>query len=206
MIWSDIWHKYHEWYFEIVWNLRQFWNITSGIYAKYHVQIMLLFAYTTTHEKFVLFTCRYFKLSWNTTALSQSNCRNFSCSSISVVIQESLGFWIPLCGFRIPGTGFQVFCQWNSDSGFHSLTGFRILVSRVLDSGFQGISLILESRLPDKGQLEPRVQHHKQNHTKWKPSAFHFCMVAVLDFHTDRTGRIDWYRVSPQERFPGPML
>ena len=64
-------------------NLRQFWNITSGIYAKYHEQIMLLFVYTTTYTRFVIFTCRYFKLSWNTTALSQSNCRNFSCSSIT---------------------------------------------------------------------------------------------------------------------------
>ena len=27
-------------------------------------------------------TCRYFKFSWNATALSQSNCINFSCSSI----------------------------------------------------------------------------------------------------------------------------
>ena len=84
---SDNWHKYHDWYFEIgirkgEWNLRQFWNIMSGISAKYHVQIMLLFVYTTTREKFVIFTCRYFKLSWNTTALSQSNCRNFSCTSI----------------------------------------------------------------------------------------------------------------------------
>ena len=33
-------------------------------------------------KKVVIFTCRYFKLSWNTTALSQSNYRNFSCSSI----------------------------------------------------------------------------------------------------------------------------
>ena len=64
------------------WNLRQFWNITSAIYAKYHVQIMLLFVYTTTRKRFVIFTCRHFKLSWNTTALSQSNCRHFSCSSI----------------------------------------------------------------------------------------------------------------------------
>ena len=62
--------------------MRQFWNITSCIYAKYHVQIMLLFVYTTTSKRFVIFTCRYFKLSWNTTALSQSNCRNFSCSGI----------------------------------------------------------------------------------------------------------------------------
>ena len=46
------------------WNLRQFWNITSGIYAKYHIQIMLLFVYTTTRKGFVIFTCRYFKLSW----------------------------------------------------------------------------------------------------------------------------------------------
>ena len=45
----------------------------SDIYAKYHVQIMLLFVCNTTRKGFVIFTCRYFKLSWNTTALSQSN-------------------------------------------------------------------------------------------------------------------------------------
>ena len=40
MISSDnIWHKYHEWYF------------TTGIYAKYHVQITLLFVNTTTRKK-----------------------------------------------------------------------------------------------------------------------------------------------------------
>ena len=69
----------HAWYFKIVirtheplgeWNLRQFWNMTSGIYAKYHVQIMLLIVYTTTLQSFVIFTCSYFKLSWNTTALT----------------------------------------------------------------------------------------------------------------------------------------
>ena len=54
-------------------------------YAKYHIQIMLLFVYTTTCKRFVIFTYRYFKLSWNTTALSQSNCSNFSCSSITQV-------------------------------------------------------------------------------------------------------------------------
>ena len=61
------------------------WNITSGIYAKYHVQFMLLFVYTTLRKSLVIFTCRYFKLSRNTTALSQSNCRHFSCSSIRFV-------------------------------------------------------------------------------------------------------------------------
>ena len=90
IICSDIWHKYHEWYFEIV--IRNFTSrvisryITSGIYAKYHAQIMLLFVYTTTHKRFVIFTCRYFKLRWNTTALSQSNCRNFPRSSITYLI------------------------------------------------------------------------------------------------------------------------
>ena len=47
---------------------------------------MLLFVYTTTRKRFVIFTCRYFKLSWNTTTLSQSSCRNFSCSGIKEVI------------------------------------------------------------------------------------------------------------------------
>ena len=61
MICIDIWHKYHERYFKIVIrNLSQFWNITSGIYAKYHIQIMLLFFYTTTLKRFVIFTCSYF--------------------------------------------------------------------------------------------------------------------------------------------------
>ena len=65
------------------WNLRQFWNITSGVYAKQHVQIMVFFIYTTFRKSYLIFTCRYFKLSWNPTALSQSNCRNFSCSRIT---------------------------------------------------------------------------------------------------------------------------
>ena len=82
MICSDICDKYHEWYFKIViHNLRQFWNTTSGIYAKYHVQIMLLFVYTNTSKRFVDVTCRSFILSWNNTVLSQSNCRNLPGSS-----------------------------------------------------------------------------------------------------------------------------
>ena len=91
MISSDIWHKYHEGYFKIVRRnfsiiliLIQFWNITSGICAKFNVQIMLLFVYTTTRKRLVIFPCRYFKLSWNIIALSQLNCRNFSCSGINV--------------------------------------------------------------------------------------------------------------------------
>ena len=76
------------------WKLRQCWNITSGIYAKYHVQIMLLFVFTTTSKRFVIFTSRYFKLSWNTTALSQSNCRNFSCSSIRLHCKRLISIFL----------------------------------------------------------------------------------------------------------------
>ena len=58
--------KYHEWFL-----------------CQISIQIMLFCVYITAYIRFVIFTCRYFKLSWNTTALSQSNCRNFSCSSIN---------------------------------------------------------------------------------------------------------------------------
>ena len=57
LICSDIWRTYHEWYFEI-WDS---FEISRGIYAKYHEQIMLLFVYTITHKRFVIFKCRYFK-------------------------------------------------------------------------------------------------------------------------------------------------
>ena len=91
MICSDIWKLFYV-------NLRQFWNIKSGIYAKYHVQIMLLFVFPTQKVNFVIFTCKYFKLSWNTIALSQSSCRNFSCSSIiHIIIKPTKGALILYC-------------------------------------------------------------------------------------------------------------
>ena len=37
--------------------------LESAIYAKYHVQIMVLFVYTTTRKRFIIYTCRYSKLS-----------------------------------------------------------------------------------------------------------------------------------------------
>ena len=105
-------------------NLRQFWNITSGIYAKYHVQIMLLFVYTTTHKRFVIFTCRYFKLSGNTTALSQSNCRIFSCSSMNeeAVVRYSWEFSAhpPVHIWRQPVFGTSFFHH-------HLFSAFKIL-------------------------------------------------------------------------------
>ena len=59
----------------------------------YQVQIMLLIVYTTTRKGFVILTSRYFKLSRNTTALSQSNSRNYSIDfsnfSIDIFIPET---------------------------------------------------------------------------------------------------------------------
>ena len=60
---------------------------------------MLLFVYTINCKRFVIFTCRYFKLSWNTTALSQSKCRNFSCSSIK---GETIQTWSRGTNSRLP--------------------------------------------------------------------------------------------------------
>ena len=57
--------KYHKWY------LCQISRTNQAIICLYNYP-----------QRFVIFKCIYFKLSWNTTALSQSNCRNFSCSSI----------------------------------------------------------------------------------------------------------------------------
>ena len=58
--------KYHKWY------LCQMSRTNHAIICLYYYP-----------QKVVIFTCKYFKLSWNTTALSQSNCRFFSCSSIT---------------------------------------------------------------------------------------------------------------------------
>ena len=113
---SDIWHKYHKWCFKIV-----TCNFTSGqaseIWDNFEISqvvfmpnIMYKPCYylfnTTTGNSFVIFTCRYFKLSWNTTALSQPNCRNFSCSIImnDNTMKQSTGtamVVIALISFRI---------------------------------------------------------------------------------------------------------
>ena len=81
MICNDIWHKYHEWYF------------TIETILKYHKWYLGYYLFTTTHKRFVIFTRRYFKLSWNTTDLSQSNCKNFSCSSNWKIKNLLYPFW-----------------------------------------------------------------------------------------------------------------
>ena len=87
VICSDIWHKY---VLKIIvlpngsWNLRQFWNIIEWYlcqishYTNHPIICLYYFP-----QRFVIFKCGYFKLRWNTAALSQSKFRNFSCSSIN---------------------------------------------------------------------------------------------------------------------------
>ena len=52
-------------------------------------------------------------------------------------IQDTFRFWIPRRGFQIPGTRFWILSQWDLDSGFQSLKGFRIpwVVFRIPKSG-----------------------------------------------------------------------
>ena len=54
--------------------------IHTGGYGRFRGEWVNI-VYTTASKRFVIFTCRDFKLSWNATALIQSNCRNFSCNS-----------------------------------------------------------------------------------------------------------------------------
>jgi len=50
-------------------------------------------------------------------------------------IQDSLGFWIPHCGFSI-------LCQWNFESGFQSLVRLQIPRSKVQNSGFHNSNFL----------------------------------------------------------------
>ena len=111
--------------YEISWAVRR---VKFETILKYHEryfcqitrQIMLLFVYTTTRKRFVIFTCRYFKLSWNTTALSQSNCRNFSCSSINDINSN-----------EIPNHFVQIYSWFNEDCFGH----WKLCTVKLLFSG-----------------------------------------------------------------------
>ena len=64
------------------------------------------------------------------------------------IIQDSHGFWISSCGFRIPGTGFRTPCQCNLDSAckryrYSEFLELSIADLRVLDSSFH------KKRVPD---------------------------------------------------------
>ena len=86
MICSDTWHKYHDWYFEIeIWGNFEISRVVfvPNITCKSCYYLFILIP----AKVFLIFTCRYLKLSWNAPALSQSNCRNFSFSSVNTLIK-----------------------------------------------------------------------------------------------------------------------
>ena len=51
-------------------------------------------------------------------------------------IQESLGFWIPQCGFRISGTGFRIPAQWIPDSQKGWIPNFFVCFNSFLRISF----------------------------------------------------------------------
>ena len=70
--------------------------------------------------------------------LMNSNCFVIFFSSILVMsVQISIGFRIPYCGLRIPGTGIMILPQWIPDSILWTRipgTGIMILPQWILDS------------------------------------------------------------------------
>ena len=56
-------------------------------------------------------------------------------------IQDSLGFWIPPRGFRIPGTVFQILGQWNLDSNRKWDSGFLCTGSLIFHSSISGFRI-----------------------------------------------------------------
>ena len=88
-------------------------------------------------------------------------------------IQDSLGFWIPRHGLRIPGTGF-IPCQWDLVFEFQSIMGFRITWA---------VFRIPESRIPDStSKIFPDSGFQKQKFigfrnpdslTCWREAIFH---------------------------------
>ena len=100
MICSDIWHKYHEWYFKLLyvieWAIRRVKFETILKYQKWHLRQIshtnhAIICLTTTLKSFVIFTCRYLKLSWNTTALSQSTAKISHIVVVSNVMDKIHG-------------------------------------------------------------------------------------------------------------------
>ena len=127
--------KYHEWYLYQI-----------------SLQITLLFVYTTTHKRFVIFTCRYFKLSWNTPALSQSNCRNFSRSSIKPVIRKVFcsQVFIRLLYFALQN--FTVICEGEKGWGQCTPWTYRKTVANAGD----------EERREQQKRSGPRTNKYQQ--------------------------------------------
>ena len=76
-------------------------------------------------------------------------------------IKDSLGFWIPRHGFRIPGTGFHSF-QCNFDYGFHHRwdSGFLSLYSGFQSTGFRIKQQKFSQVQGFNKQISPRIPLH----------------------------------------------
>ena len=77
MICSDIWHKHHKWYFKVVIRIETILKYHECYLCQISRANHAIICYTTTRKRFVIFTCRYFKLSWNTTALKPIKLQKF---------------------------------------------------------------------------------------------------------------------------------
>ena len=106
---------------------------------------MVLFVYSISHKRFIIFTCRYFKISRNTTGLSQSNCRNFSCSSYLIRETSSCRY---LSTFEFP---FYAERRYKFKSKPFS-------ISPVFISVFGILRMSLLHTLPKEAPAEPRFQ------------------------------------------------
>ena len=83
-------------------------------------------------------------------------------------IQDSLGFLIPHHGFRIPGTGFYILCQWSLDSSCGCADSLCCILDnfKAQDYVFHGknfLDSILHkqnfSRFPYMGWQWPKLNH-----------------------------------------------
>ena len=93
-------------------------------------------------QRFVILTCRYFKSSWKTTALSQSNSKNFSCSSINIETSHQMLTYIqtflpgPLISSSQPLPSWSLEGLWNiSIFYFYQHTSSKTMCSKWLDYG-----------------------------------------------------------------------
>ena len=92
-------------------------------------------------------------------------------------IQDSLGFWIPRHGLRIPGTRF-IPCQWDLVFEFQSIIGFRITWA---------VFRIPEPRIPDSTSKFSRIQDSRNKNLSdsgiripWRVDVRRFFTVFIL--------------------------
>ena len=170
----------------------------SGIYAKYHVQIMLLFVYTTTRKRFVIFTSRYFKLSWNATALSQSNCSNFSWSSINCCLEVCLvsaGYQSVAVSYLVPYhrhvsllCWIKTIATWKKWLKVCSLKEWTIIERHLPDFSLSILAILLDIRDGEtlaKWSSRASIATHPSTDTEWSPKLLTRFSIWRIELHND---------------------